>query len=305
MLIEYVEKKFARKTLAIIEKANEIIAEYQAEGLKLTLRQLYYQFVARGLIENSDKSYDRLGEAISNARLAGLISWEAIEDITRFVRHNPSWEDPRDILRDTIRWYHIDMWDNQDVRLEVWVEKDAALNGVERICRKMDVPFASCRGYASQSSQWAASNRFQQYEDQGQTPILIYLGDHDPSGIDMGRDHNNRLCEIFGTSVEVRRVALNMDQIEHYRPPPNPAKLTDSRCGGYIKRFGRSSWELDALSPRIIENIVKDVIDEYRDPDKWEERLALREARREALRYFVDKKSPQLRRLLEQRGIAP
>lgn len=75
--------KFKADTLKVIEQANSIIEEYQAQGYELTLRQLYYQFVARGLIANSQKSYSRLGDIISNARLNGDLDWAAIKDRTR------------------------------------------------------------------------------------------------------------------------------------------------------------------------------------------------------------------------------
>ena len=74
--------KFRASSLAIIDQANEIIDEYQADGYDLTLRQLYYQFVARNLIPNSQSEYNKLGTAINNGRLAGLIDWDAIKDRT-------------------------------------------------------------------------------------------------------------------------------------------------------------------------------------------------------------------------------
>src|SRR4030042_6235588 len=66
---EYVKIRFNEKTLQVIWKANQIIEEYQAKGFSLTLRQLYYQFVARDLIPNKSREYDKLGSVINNARL--------------------------------------------------------------------------------------------------------------------------------------------------------------------------------------------------------------------------------------------
>lgn len=57
---------------------------------------------------------------------------------------------------------------------------------------------------------------------------------------------------MFGASVEVRRLALNMEQVRKYDPPPNPAKVTDSRFAAYCDQFGDESWELDALSPKVV-----------------------------------------------------
>ena len=95
----FIDKKFAASSLAIIEQANTIIGEYAAQGFKLTLRQLYYQFVARDLLANTQRSYKRLGNIISEARLAGRVDWNAIEDRTRNLESNPHWDDPAAIIK--------------------------------------------------------------------------------------------------------------------------------------------------------------------------------------------------------------
>lgn len=238
-LIEYVPKKFAPKSLQTIVMANRILEEYAADGYELTLRQLYYQFVARDLIENTQKSYKLLGKVVNDGRLAGLIDWKAIIDRTRNLEKNPHWEDPGQFLRSVVPQFAIDKWDNQPTRVEVWIEKDALVGVIERICGENDVPYFSCRGYTSQSELWSASQRLQEYEKDGQSIVVLHLGDHDPSGKDMTRDIEDRL-RLFGCSdLEVRRIALNMDQVRQYRPPPNPAKITDSRAKSYIKQFGK------------------------------------------------------------------
>ena len=88
-LITYTPKRFSAGSLAMIEKANEIIADYAAQGFTLTLRQLYYQFVSKDLLPNKQAEYKRLGSVINDARMAGMLDWEAIEDRTRNVKHQP------------------------------------------------------------------------------------------------------------------------------------------------------------------------------------------------------------------------
>ena len=269
---------FRKASLATIDQANDIIDEYLADGLKLTLRQLYYQFVARGLIPNKQASYDSLGRTISNGRLAGLIDWDAIEDRTRFLRGLTHWDNPAQRLRAAARGYTIDMWHGQDVRLEVWIEKDALVGVIERVCAANDVDYFACRGYVSQSELYEAGKRIAaRRDDTGQETIVIHLGDHDPSGLDMTRDNEERLCMFAEGNVEVKRVALNYDQVQRYDPPPNPAKLTDSRAAEYIAEHGQYSWELDALEPRVLRDLIQAEIDLVRDPDVW----ALREERLE------------------------
>ena len=166
----------------------------------------------------------------------------------------------------------LDRWEQQPNYVEVWVEKDALIGIVSQICRKLDVPHFSCRGYTSQSEMWSAAQRFKrQYYREGR--YIIHLGDHDPSGIDMSRDIQERL-ELFGADVEVKRVALTMDQIATYNPPPNPTKLTDARSSGYIQEFGYECWELDALEPKIITSLIRNEVTALMDEDLFNERAA-------------------------------
>jgi hypothetical protein len=259
--------------MSIIEQANEIIYEYQTDGLKLTLRQLYYQFVSRALIANKQSEYKRLGSIINDARLAGLVDWEAIEDRTRNLKRNSHWNDPGDIMQSVVSSFKLDHWENQQYRVEVWIEKEALVGVIATICDELDVPYFACKGYVSASEMWNASQRFQ-YVYGDQKPVVIHLGDHDPSGIDMTRDIDDRQ-NIFDGSAVMNRIALNFDQVEKYNPPPNPAKLSDSRASGYIAKYGAYSWELDALEPRTMRDLISDTIAQYRDNEIYQQRLDL------------------------------
>jgi uncharacterized protein (DUF2249 family) len=275
MLTQYVPKDFQRATLALIESCNAIIADYKADGYTLTLRQLYYRLVAAALIPNTQKSYDRVGSIINDARLAGVIDWDAIEDRTRDLKSLTHWDNPAEIIAGAARSYRLDKWEGQTYRPEIWIEKEALAGIAQRTAQRNDVGLLACRGYMSQSEMHAAALRFIDYLKSGQAPIVIHLGDHDPSGIDMTRDNAERL-EMFishhlGRTIEVRRIALNMNQIEEYSPPPNAAKVTDSRAAAYIKRFGGQSWELDALEPNVLDSLIENTILEYRDETLWRE----------------------------------
>lgn len=266
--IVYRDKKIGRDRLATIAQANEILGEYARMGYDLTLRQLYYQFVARDLIPNSLQSYKRLGDIIDDGRMCGLIDWNQIEYRTRNLARLGRWDDARHILRGCAHAFHLDRWATQDVRVEVWCEKEALIGIFERICNIYDVPHFACRGYVSQSEMWRAAQRIKGYIREGKYAVILHFGDHDPSGIDMTRDITERLL-TFGCPAQVERMALNMDQVEQYEPPPNPAKQTDSRFEGYVTAFGDESWELDALRPDVLNELVRSKIDELRDLDAW------------------------------------
>jgi hypothetical protein len=286
--IRYCDLKFKPKALQTIKTANSIIEEYAAQGFNLTLRQLYYQFVARGFIANKLSEYKKLQDTISNARLAGLIDWLAIVDRTRFLRSLPHWQNPAHIVKSVSEQFRIDKWATQPYRLEVWIEKDALVGIIEGICDEFDVPYFSCRGYTSQSEMWSAAQRLKAYASKGQTPLIFHFGDHDPSGMDMTRDITDRLHMFMG-GMEINRLALNMDQVEEYNPPPNPAKLTDTRAEAYIAEFGNSSWELDALDPATLAQLIRDEIATVMDQDAWDEAETIEKKGREELTEISDK----------------
>ena len=271
---QFIDKNFRPATLAVIEQANVIIADYAAQGFSLTLRQLYYQFVARDLIANTERSYHRLGGIINDGRLAGLIDWNAIEDRTRNLQTNLRLRDPAAGIKLIREQYGIDMWENQPNRVEVWIEKEALAGVISGVCEELDVPYFACRGYVSQSEQWRAGKRMRRSYEMQQTTIVLHFGDHDPSGIDMTRDNQDRLTLLtsYGNTPTVKRIALNMDQIEQYDPPPNPAKMTDSRFVNYMEKFGDYSWELDALEPRVLVALIREHVAKYCDDDLWEQK---------------------------------
>lgn len=281
--IAYLDCNFGQKKLDQIETANQIIVEYQASGYTLTLRQLYYQFVARGLIENTERSYKNLGNVVTDGRMAGMIDWYSIEDRGRGVRPWLVQEDEQEVLRGIEYGLSFDYWGPQNAYVEIWVEKDALASVIERPARKFRVPYMPCKGYLSASEAWRAGQRFAEHEANGRRCVVIHLGDHDPSGIDMSRDNSDRLLLFGHGKTELRRIALNMDQVEEQRPPPNPAKVTDSRAADYIARYGSTSWELDALKPQYLDNLISREIETLIDPEIWEETQREEEERRETL----------------------
>lgn len=261
----YVPKNFRDKSLELIDKINEVVEEYSAQDYSLTLRQCYYQLVARGIIENSQNSYKTVGNLINDARLAGLIDWEAIEDRTRNLKSLSHWSNPQSVIQSAAWYYMRDTWLKQDYHVEVWVEKEALDNVVGRVANELDISYFCCRGYVSQSEMWSAAQRFIKYEKMGKSCVIIHLGDHDPSGIDMSRDIKERL-KMFGVHALIfRRIALNLDQITLYNPPPNPAKTTDSRYTSYIDKYGDESWELDALEPKVLHDLITKNVTEFMD----------------------------------------
>lgn len=182
---KYQHQKFTRRSEELIEAINEIIAAEEANGLSMSVRQIHYQLVNRPDYENTAENVNSLGNLISNARMAGLISWTAIEDRTRPFYDQAYTEHPRDVFKGLDEGFKLNKWREQDFMPEVWVEKESQIDVIGQICNILEVPFYACKGYNSQSMAWRAGRRMQRYARRGQRPIIFHLGDLDPSGWDI------------------------------------------------------------------------------------------------------------------------
>ena len=240
--------------------------------------------VTKNIIANKDAEYKRLGSIINDARLAGLIDWKAIEDRTRNLITISHWSSPSDIIDACVTSYRRDTWVGQQFHVEVWVEKEALAGVFKVACDPLDVAVFPCRGYVSQSEMWAAAERLRKFAK----PVILHFGDHDPSGLDMTRDITARLTLFEVKRLQVIRVALNMDQVEEYGPPPNPAKTTDARFAGYAEQYGDESWELDALSPSVLRGLVENGVAGYRDNGLYQAHVARQEMERERLQIVAN-----------------
>lgn len=266
---KYVDIKFTEERFGLIGVIRNITDEYAVAGYGLTVRQIYYQMVAADIIPNTAASYNKIQGAINDGRLAGLLPWEGIEDRGRSLMGLNHQTSPVGAIKRTRDNYRLDLWAAQDWRPEVWVEKQALEGVIGQICNRLRVNYYATKGYDSQSQSWRAGQRFANYVRKGQRPIVFHLGDHDPSGIDMTRDLQVRLEMFTGVPVIVQRLALNMNQVEQYNPPPNYAKVTDSRFTAYQEKYGDSSWELDALKPQVISDLIELNIKMIRDEQVW------------------------------------
>lgn len=285
----FISKDFRAATLATIEQVNKVLRQYRALGYDLTVRQVYYQLVAKGLIPNNLRSYKRLANAVSDGRKAGLIDWDMIVDRTREVIIPAHWADPAEIVESAVRSFRIDKWEGQPNHVELMVEKQALAGILEPICLDLDIPFTANKGYSSDSAMYLAGKRIERkYVWENKNIFILYLGDHDPSGMDMDRDILGRL-ELFGKmGLDVERLALLMEQIERMDVPENPAKTSDSRYEGYVALFGDSSWELDAVEPAELERLVREAVEKLRDEDLWQEAKAKEDEMRQELQDFAD-----------------
>lgn len=257
--IQYKEINFRGKSLDLINLVNQVINEYKNQGYELTLRQTYYQLVARGYIPNNERSYKNIGNLINDGRLAGLIDWYSIVDRTRNLRGNNHWDKPEDVIASARYSYLLNKWDGQPNYVEVWVEKDALVDIVGQACIPLDTPYFSCRGYTSQSEMWSAAQRFidQSYRD---NCYIIHLGDHDPSGIDMTRDIQERL-QMFGADVYDLQFMPHQEEV---------LNLTDdkNRCAYYLD-MGLGKTFVGAEKMYLLNNTINLIVCQKSKIDDW------------------------------------
>lgn len=253
--------------------------------------------------------------------MAGIVDWEAIEDRLRKPSRPAAFDSPQDIVRAAINQYRKDRQLGQKIHIEVWVEKDALSGVLKRVTEKYGIRIMVNRGYSSASAMYDSYERFYEAFQANQKVKILYLGDFDPSGVDMVRDIKSRIDEFIIGSKEVKNmfdwdlvdeddfwsekyseyyynqklshndtmlmledeysiqkakdfeiipIALTKEQIKHYNPPPNPAKITDPRAKEFIAKHGNTSWEVDALKPQVLNKILEDAILENIDLERYE-----------------------------------
>lgn len=291
-----------------LEYIIDIVDDYAAQGLTLTLRQLYYQLVSKDLIANNEKSYKRIGSIVSRARLGGILDWDAVEDRVRVPKMPPEFSSLEQLVNAAFASYRLPRLAGQDTYVELWVEKDALAGVLAPIARDYHIALMVNRGYSSTSAMKEAGDRLRSKcrEIGTDDAHILYLGDFDPSGEDMVRDVDDRL-ELFANrgvdedsdmeeeymdghiNIGVTKIALTMPQIRLHKPPPNPAKLTDSRAKEFVAKHGRQSWEVDALPPRALKQLIESELDALIDMDKVQKIKDREEADKKALREALKK----------------
>lgn len=265
-LIKFRKAKLDDKNLIRLDRVNQIIEMYREMGYTLTLRQLYYRLVTENVIANSTKEYARLIHLLTEGRMGGLVDWDGIEDRVRVPRSNYTVLDPDDAIEDAERTYILDRQVGQKNHIELWVEKDAISNILSVKSRYYGINLMVNRGFSSTTAMHDASVRMSRAIEEGRKPYILYLGDHDPSGLCMAlTDIPDRLNKEFGVEVDVKHIGITSDQIKKYNPPTNPAKVTDSRAKWYIKNWGTNSWEVDALEPKVLHELIDKEVMELMD----------------------------------------
>jgi hypothetical protein len=325
----------------ILEHALRIARDYRRRGFSLTLRQLYYRFVSEALAPSSQRTYKRIGAALTEARYDGRFPIDLLEDRGRDVgigQFTRTTDDIGDAVADIDKItaglpdYLIERahWFGQSTFVSVWVEKQALEGVFASAAGGQGVGLFACKGYPSVSAlyDFAVAGYFairgehrdpqhrephrrryswghgfdwtEHHRGTAERAVVLYFGDHDPDGWEIPRSALAGLRKVQRTygldfPIEFKRIALNMDQVTQYNPPPFEAKMSSPRYRKYRDEHDTdSAWELDALDPAVLQTLIRNAIRPYFEPAIYQANCARVAELREQLRTFLRERSAQV-----------
>ncbi len=230
-------------TVAIIDAARQILDNALRAGYRFTLRRVYYKLVSVNAIQNTERAYKNLSVTLDRARWEGFLPPDSLDDLGRVISKRPAWLSPQHFGDSVLPQYRTNWWRNANPRVELWAEKQAVSGILEPVAREYGIPYLAMRGFGSFTAVYRATQRMN-----GTPAQIVYVGDFDPSGVEMDHDLDSRLFRM-GAEAKIVRVALTREQVDDYDLLPQPTKRRDSRAKNWPHE---GSWELDALDEDIL-----------------------------------------------------
>jgi len=275
----------------VLDGVDEALRFFSSQGVKPTLRTLFYNLYSRALIGNTRSQYQTLSKVLVKARKDGRYAWDFLEDKTRVVYG--SLEDNRfddevverfektldrkleDLDIDSILkeyfdylkpWITVGKWAEQPQACEVWIEKEALASTFNNWLSGYNTAVRVNRGYSSWTFIYNNAEALRDVLDRHEKITIFYLGDLDPSGVDIERFLGEALeyFDLDPSKVELVRLGVTSEQVEKYNLPPKPedaetlAKLArDPRMAKYGEAY---IVELDALIAYVPSEFRAEVI---------------------------------------------
>jgi hypothetical protein len=275
-----------RKTVELRARATQILESIQPA----TVRSVAYKLFSEGFIPNmSKKEVGRVSRMLVHAREDGEIAWQAIVDNTRKPTWPGTYASPMTFSRSVSRWWRQDPWEYQDVRVEVWSEKDTVSGVLAAVLDELAVPFRVNRGFTSAT---AAHDIAEDTASSDKPLIALYVGDFDPSGLFMSEmDLPQRFERYDAGEIELRRIALVEADLAPLAALSFPAsdKRRDPRYGWYVRHTKQSRWELDAMNPNILRERVRDAIRSEIEAEAWDRVANVDRAVQDSLEKYMAK----------------
>jgi hypothetical protein len=278
-------------------EVDRALEYFDTLGVKPSLRTLYYRLVSVGALPHTDSAYKTLSRKCVEWRMEGHYPWDFLSDTTRvrlggtndeiydegeIERFESELEDQleevslekilSELFDHLMPSFDFGRWANQPTVVEVWVEKEAMAKTLSAWLMDKYITIRVNRGYSSWTFIYDNVNDLGEIADRHDKVAILYLGDFDPSGLDIDRFLAEAL-EYFGIDpekIEFRRFALTQEQIDRYSLPPIEVNGRDPRAGRYIQIYGDRAWELDALlayAPEEFRRELRDAVDNYFDED--------------------------------------
>jgi hypothetical protein len=250
------------------------VLEERRKYWPLTNRQIHYALLNNPPLTHASKPDSRyantvqchksLCELLTRARLSGDVPFEAIHDPTRPVTLWRRYHSPAPFIRSHLygflRGYYRELQQSQPNHIEIVGEKNTIESIIRPVARDYSIPFSIARGYSSLPLRYAMANRFQ---DSGKEKlILLVLSDFDPEGEDIAHSFARSMRDDFDVeTIEAHKVALTRDQVEQMNlPPMMKAKAGSSRRKGFVERHGDDVFELEAIPPDQLQDILRRAI---------------------------------------------
>ncbi len=206
----------------IREEVHGLLPDYDV----MTVRQAFYALTVRGIVEKTEAGYRQVQRQILLMRREGILPWEFIADGTRWVHAPETWDDVDDVLQETARTYRRNLWRSQNVRLELWLEKDALASIVSEITYAYDVRLMVARGQSSDTYCHSAAQEARNAWEKANVETHVYtLFDSDKSGRIAAQKVAEKLATYSGGApITVEALAVTDWQIETWNLPTRPAK---------------------------------------------------------------------------------
>ena len=271
-----------QETTDLIDAARGILDQQQP----MTIRQLFYQLVSKGLMPNEHKHYQKVSRIMTKARDDGRVPFEYITDRSRPKYSSSVFENVADYAETVRVAYRKDYWITQPYYVEVWTEKDAIIGSIEPVTNDLGVTVRVGRGFLSTTRAHEIAQHFQTISK----PIrCFYLGDHDPSGRVIETDLFNRIVEYGGGDFELTRVAIFKRDIATYKLPPLRIKDTDTRAESFRRKHGKDCVELDAFPADMLRWRLRNRIEDLLDKEAWERQKKVEAIEIDCIKRFGDR----------------
>lgn len=289
-----------KESTGLIEAALRILKEIAPA----TIRQLFYQLVVFELIANSFSAYRRVRRLMTIARRDGRIPFKLIVDRSRTTHDHTNWGDLEQLACNMdlmLKQYRRDYWQDQRVWTEIVIEKDAMSGSLMPVVKEYGLMLHPVRGFDSTANVYEIAERLVDRRRAGKRVHILYLGDFDASGEFMDRDIKKRLEEYMGLvlrdrgkppdeelcQLEFERIAIFQSDIDRYRLPPQRVKSSDPRAKTFIRRHGRRTVELDALSPDVVRRRLRAAIERLIDREQWNRARLVEEAQQNTCERYA------------------